>query len=181
MKNTKKLTLSAVMVAMGTVFMAIGAYVEALDLTTVALASLLMVFVYIEIGSPYTWLVWLCTTLASALMYFGSPIWVEYFLVFGIYPVIKGYIERLPRSIWLLLKLIYANLTFAALALGLEFVLKIPFLAENEDFFGLPTYAVYIIIGIVLNIAFVAYDFFINVMVRYYMQRLRSRFKSLLK
>ena len=68
MSQTKKITLSALMVALGTVFMVIGAVVEVLDLTVCALSSLLVVFVFLEIGSYYPWLVWICTSLATALL-----------------------------------------------------------------------------------------------------------------
>ena len=62
MKQTKKLTLSAMIVALGTVFMKLGSIIEVFDLTAAALASMLVAFVYVEIGSPYTWLVWLATS-----------------------------------------------------------------------------------------------------------------------
>ena len=52
MKETKKLTISAMTVALGVVFMVVGAVFEVLDLSTAVLASLLVVFIYIEIGSP---------------------------------------------------------------------------------------------------------------------------------
>ena len=52
MRQTKKLTLSAMIVALGTVSMVLGAVIEVFDLTAVALASALVAFVYIELGSP---------------------------------------------------------------------------------------------------------------------------------
>ena len=59
MSQTKKITLSAMMVALSTAFMVLGAAINVLDLTVCALASMLVVFVYIEIGSYYPWLVWI--------------------------------------------------------------------------------------------------------------------------
>ena len=179
MRATKKLTLSAIITAFGALFMSLGAFVEVFDLTAAALASLLMVFVYLEIGSPYTYLVWICTTLISALIYPGSLLWLEYLFIFGIYPILKGYIERLYRPFWLILKLLYANLTvFLVFYLG-ELVLGIPF--SEGELFGLPGYAVRLVLVLLLNLAFLLYDIFINVMVRFYMTRLRGRFKRFLK
>ena len=77
MSQTKKLTLSAMMVALGTAVMVLGAVVEVLDLTVCAIASMLVVFIYLEIGSYFPWLVWICTTLATALIFPGTVIWVE--------------------------------------------------------------------------------------------------------
>ena len=109
MSQTKKITLAALLVALGTVFMVIGAVIEVLDLTVCALSSLLVVFVFLEIGGYYPWLVWICTSLCTALLYPGSIIWAEYALVFGIYPLIKAYIEKLPKWSWFIVKLAYIN------------------------------------------------------------------------
>ena len=83
MSQTKKITLSAMMVALGTAVMVLGAVIEVLDLSVCALASMLVVFIYLEIGSYYPWLVWICTSLAPALIYPGSIIWVEYKTLLG--------------------------------------------------------------------------------------------------
>ena len=68
MSQTKKITLSAMMVALGTAFMVLGAVIEVLDLTVCSIASMLVVFIYLEIGSYFPWLVWICTSLATALI-----------------------------------------------------------------------------------------------------------------
>ena len=181
MKQTKKLTLSAMIVALGTVFMIIGAVIEVFDLTAVALASVLVAFVYIELGSPYTWLVWLCTTLATFLFYQHSPMWLIYLVLFGIYPILKGYIEKLPRLFWWPIKLVFANISFVIMLFGIKLITGLPFIDPSEKFFGITGSALYIVMWPLLNVAFIAYDFFIAVMVRYYMEKLRSRFRKLLK
>ena len=72
------------MIALGVVFMVLGAVVDVLDLTACAISSLLVVFVYLEIGSPYTWLVWMCTSLLSFVFFPGKALWIEYLMIFGI-------------------------------------------------------------------------------------------------
>ena len=174
MRQTKKLTLCAILTALGAAFMLIGVVINTLDLTVCAFASLLMVFVYLEIGSPYTYLVWICTSLATALMSFGYYLWLEYFLLFGIYPIIKGYIERAPKSLWIVLKLAYINL----LLVILYFVCEPLF---GESFFNEPTNLLNVILCVLVNVAFVAYDMFITVMVRYYYAKIRPRIAKFLK
>ena len=174
MSQTKKVTLSAMMVALSTAIMLLGAVVEVFDLSVCAIASLLVVFIYLEVGSYYPWLVWICTTLATALIYPGSAIWVEYALIFGLYPLIKAYIERLPRWSWLIVKLIYINAVIWGIFCVCEFLLGIPFFEEGGQIITVITY-------VLSNIAFVAYDFFIMVMVRFYFDKLRPRFKKFLK
>ena len=174
MSQTKKITLSALMVALGTVFMVIGATIEVLDLTVCAMASLLVVFVFLEIGSYYPWLVWICTSLATALIYPGSLVWVEYALIFGIYPLIKAYIEKLPRWTWLIVKLVYINAVIWGLFAICELLLGLPF-------FDTDGMVMTVILYVLMNVAFIAYDLFITVMVRFYFLKLRPRFKKFLK
>ena len=162
------------MVALGTVFMVIGAAIEVLDLTVCALASMLVVFVYLEIGSYYPWLVWICTTFATALLYPASIMWAEYALVFGIYPLIKAYFERLPKWSWLIVKLAYINAVIWGLFAICELLLGLPFFEEEGKVMTIITY-------VLMNVAFVMYDFFITVMVRFYYDKLRPRFKKFLK
>jgi len=168
-------------VALGTVFMVLGAVIEVFDLTAVALASVLVAFVYIELGSPYTWLVWLCTTLTTFLLYQHSAMWFIYLVLFGIYPILKGYIEKLPRFSWWPIKLLFGNASFVLMIFGIKLITGLPFIDPNEKMFGITGTALYIVTWVLLNVAFIAYDFFISVMVRYYMEKLRSRFKKILK
>ena len=174
MSQTKKITLSALMVALGTVFMVIGAVFEVLDLTVCAMASLLVLFIFLEIGSYYPWLVWICTSLATALLYPASIIWAEYALVFGIYPLIKSYIEKLPKWSWFIVKLAYINAVIWGLFAICEILLGLPFFdAEGTG--------MVVLLYVLMNVAFIAYDLFITVMVRFYYDRLRQRFKKFLK
>ena len=174
MKETKKLAISAMLVALGTVLMSIGALLEVTDLTACALASLLVVLAYIELHSPYTWLIWLATSLATALMFFGSPVWSEYLFVFGVYPIIKAYIEKLPRALWWVAKLVYINAVIWVLFLLVEGVLGIPV-------FGAEGVVWKILLYVVINVAFVMYDIFITTMVRVYIYKWRRHFSRFFK
>ncbi len=174
MNSTKKLAISAILVALGTVFMVLGAVIEVMDLTVCAIASLIVVFIYIEIGSPYTWLVWLATSLATALMFPGSVIWVEYLLVFGVYPLIKAYIERLPRFSWWPIKIAFINAVIWALFFIVEGLFGVPFFEGDSLPLKIALYAL-------MNVAFVAYDLFITIMVRLYFENVRHRIKRFLK
>ena len=155
--------------------MLIGADVEALDLAMGAVTSVIMVFVHIELGAPYTWLVWLVTSACAFLLGSANPmaaIW--YFLLFGIWPILKAYVERLPRVIWLVPKLVWANAAFAA-AVGLIWLIfRIsPFALEQK----------WMIIGVwaLGNFAFVIYDMFVTTMAKVYLLKYRKRFSKLLK
>ena len=162
------------MVALGSAIMVLGALIEALDLSVCALASMLVVFIYLEIGSYYPWLVWICTSLATALIYPGSIIWAEYLFVFGIYPLIKAYIEKLPKWTWLIVKLLYVNAVIWGMFCVAKFLIPLPLFGDEGRVMAIITY-------VLMNIAFILYDYFIVVMVKFYYEKLRPRFKRFLK
>ena len=166
------------MVAMGALFMGLGSVFQSLDMTVAALSSLLVAIVYVEIGSPYTYLVWICTTIITAVIYQGSAMWLMYLLLFGIYPILKGYIERLPHNLWLPVKLVFGNLTMLAIFFGTTFILGIPM---DTDLFGLPREAVYVILLVLGNIAFFLYDKFLTVLIRFYLIKLHPVLNKLFK
>ncbi len=174
MRQTKKITLCALLVALGAAIMIVGAVIEVLDLVVCVFASMLVVFVYLEIGAPYTYLVWICTSLATALLYPGSIIWIEYFLVFGIYPMLKGFIEKLPHSAWIILKMVFINAIVAALLFIVEGIFGIPFFGEELLIMKIATW-------VLINVAFIVYDRFITVMVRVYSEKIRPKIAKLLK
>ena len=161
-------------VALGTAMMIVGAIFEVLDMSVCAIASMLVVFVYLEIGSYYPWLVWVCTSLATALLYPGSIIWAEYLLVFGIYPLLKAYIEKLPRWSWLIIKLSFINAVIWVIFLICEKLLGVSFFEEEGT-------VMKIVLYVLMNLAFLMFDLFITVMVRFYYDKLRPRFKKFLK
>ena len=166
------------MVALGTLFMMLGTIIQSLDMTVAALSSLLVAIVYVEVGSPYTFLVWICTTLTTAVVYQGSAMWLMYFLLFGIYPIIKGYIERLPHPLWLPIKLLFGNVMMVLIFLGSTLLLGIPM---DTDFFGLPKETVYIILLVLANLALLLYDRFLVVLVRFYWIKLHPVLNKMFK
>ena len=172
MRETKKLALSALLVALGTVFMMLGSFVEVLDLTVCALASVIIAFVYVELGSPYTWLVWLATSLCTAVL--GGVLWMEYLLIFGIYPILKAYIEKLRHGAWIPLKLLFANVACVLIHLLSKLVI-------GTSLFDAESRLMVILTVVIMNVAMIAYDYFLNVMVRFYYDKLRDRVKRFLK
>ena len=67
-KQTKYLTVSAMLAALGVVLLSLGAMVEVLDISVAVLASLLTVYAVIEMGGAYPWLIWLVTSVLSLLL-----------------------------------------------------------------------------------------------------------------
>ena len=174
MSTTKKLTLSAITVALGAALMSVGALLEVLDLTTCCLASLFIMFIYIEIGSPYTWLVWLATSLTVFIISPARMVWGEYLFLFGIYPILKAYIERTPRALWLFLKALFFATVITGAYFACELLLGIPFFEVEALWLKIGTVAL-------IAVSAAAYDMFLTVLIRFYIFKIRPRIKNLLK
>ena len=83
-------------------------------------------------------------------------------------------VERLPRVVWLVPKLVFANVAFAAVFGLYWLIFRIsPFMFDNE----------WIAIGIwaLGNFAFIIYDMFVTAMAKVYLLKYRKRFSRLLK
>ena len=183
MRQTKKITLSAACIALGVLFMALGAFVEVLDLTVAAISSCLMAFVFIEIGDKYAFGVWIATSILGAIFFTGSLVWVTYFLICGIYPILKAYIEKLRRPLWIPLKLCFFVVSSLLMILIAEALLGIPFFGDtlNVPFFENNMDLFKGIVVIALIVALFVYDIFLTVMIRTYFSSFRDRIKSVLK
>lgn len=183
MKQNKKITFSAMSIALGVLFMTLGAFVEVLDLTASALCSCLMAFVFIEIGARYAIAVWLGTSILGFVFFPHSLVWVTFLLIFGIFPILKAYIEKTKRPFWIPLKLVFFAASAVVLILVSELLLGIPFFGDtlNIPFFEENTWIFKLIVYLFLVAALFVYDIFMTVMIRFYFSNIRKRIQSLLK
>ncbi len=183
-EKTKKLTLGAILAAMGVVLLLIGALIEVLDLSMAALASFFCIFAVIEMGKGYPWMIYLVTgVLSIVIMPQGFGGWF-YLLFFGYYPIIKEKVEKLFKPLAWGLKLAIFNAAITIYGLISYFLFFGEFeilLNEFSSLFGgNATNAVIIaVIYAVLNFIFVIYDIALTRLITLYLTRLRKRFKFL--
>lgn len=159
-KSTRYLALSAILVALGVIFLTLGAFVEVLDLSMAAIASLTVIFAVIELKGRYPYLVYLATTALSLLLLPGQTPPLLYALFAGYYPILKAILEgRFSRPVAWLFKI----LSFlAALALILFVSVKLFLLYEvtwQAWYWALPIacVAVFVIYDIALTRLITAY------------------------
>lgn len=167
-ERTKKLTLGAVMCALGVVLLYLGSVVEVLDLSMAAVASLLCVIVVIEAGGAYPWIVYVVTSVLSVILLPQKTPALFYTVFAGYYPILKEKFERLSRGISYGLKFAVFNIA-AVITVVIDFLLLAP-----QAFPGVP-----LIIGgaVVLNAVFALYDFALTRLISAYIFRFRSKFK----
>ncbi len=182
--KTKKLTLSAVLAAMGIVLLSIGSLIEVLDLSMAALASFFCIFAVIEIGKSYSWMIYAVTGILSVvLMPQGMGGWF-YILFFGYYPIVKEMIERLIKPISFLLKFLVFNAAITVYAIICYFLIfgELQILLDEFSalFGGMDIGAMLVIaIYVVLNAVFFVYDLALTKLITLYVTRLRRKFRFL--
>ena len=170
--QTKLLTISAMLSALGVVVLAIGSVFQTLDLTTAALAAFFCIYAVIEIGGAYPWMVWGVTSfLGLLLLPQKSP--AVFFLFIGCYPILKEKLERLSKALCFALKLVI----FHAMA-GL-FLLTMRIFFPEELLLSVS----WMLIGsyVLAVVTFVVYDYALSKVITLYLVRLRDQFRLRLK
>lgn len=165
--KTKKLALAAMLCALGVVLLYIGAIVEVMDLTMVALASLIVFFAVLEMGNPYPYLIALATGFLSMILLPNKFAALLYCFFGGLYPIVKAYIERLPTLLVYLMKIVYFNLLLTGMVWVTVYLMHI----EDSGFgFTIGFYA----LG---NLAFFLYDVASTKLITLYLTSLRQRLR----
>lgn len=167
-KKTKALALCSVFSALGVVLMYIGALTEVLDLTAAALASMLTLIIYIEIGGIYPYMVYAVTSLLSLLLLPQKFAALIYLLIAGYYPMLKGHCERLPKRF----------LEWAAKLAVFNAALTLAILASRFILLASGLTKVYVISLFLLgNFTFIVFDIALSMLVRLYFLKYRKLLK----
>lgn len=183
--KTKKITVSAMLAALGVAMLFIGSLIETLDLSMAALASFFCVFSVIEIGGAYPWLIYAVTSVLSILIMPHSMSGWFYLLFFGFYPILKEKLERLPRLLSWLFKIVILNVAL------LICVIAAYFLFFGQTAGGNITDAFFLVFGdseggksmaaviyALVNITFIIYDIALTRVISLYVIKLRKKFKG---
>ena len=165
MKNTKKLTFSAVLSALAVAIMYIGAMLEVLDLSTAALASICVMLILTELGAKYAFLSYACISVLSFLLLPTKYAAIVFIGFLGFYPMAKSFFERKFRG-WrcLVLKFLLLNMCIFAMLLVVRYVMTEALWFE-------------IMVLVLANIVFVVYDYALTTLLRAYVFVWRKKLK----
>ncbi len=163
-RQTRLLALSALFVALSVVVLYLGCFLEVVDLTVAAIASLLVVLAVIELREGYAIMIWLATSILSLMLLPSKFIAVEYACFMGCYPLIKALSERLPTVLSWVIKIVFVNL-----ALGILVVL-------GHFVFGYPIESAWMLVATFLLATFtgVVFDIALTKLITLYFARLRK-------
>ena len=127
MRDIKKITLSAILSAMGVVLMYVGAVLELLDLAVPAAVSLLLIFALLELRGAYPYLIYAVTAVLALLLLPGAKTSAfVYALLMGPYPFVKYFAERRTRRIAWVLKLLFLTAGLGVFWLLCAYVIMLP-------------------------------------------------------
>ena len=159
------------MAALGVVLLTLGAFVEVLDLSMAAIASLTVVFAVIELRGKYPYLVYLTTATLSLLLLPSKTPALLYALFAGYYPMLKAVLEkRFSRPVSWLFKILVFNAALALIVLG---SVKLLWLGELV---WQPWYVLVFPLG---TAVFCLYDVALTRLITVYLWRWRGRFRFL--
>ncbi len=164
MKKTKKMALSAILAALSVVILLLGSVITVLDLTSVALASILIMVAVIELRGGYPYLIWLVAGILSMLIVpdkFGALL---YLIFGGVYPIFKAMFERLHYVVAWILKFSCFNLMMIIAVIFANYILHIP---DTGLGFTLPLFAI-------CNFTFLLYDIAATHLITLYLIKFRK-------
>ena len=173
---TKKITLAAILSSLGIVFLAIGSFIEVLDLSSAAFAGFALVIAVIELGGYYPVLMY-CVISILAILILPNKYPALFFIFFGgFYPIFKAYIERFHYVAAWIVKFSMFNLFLAVMILLIKFLTgtgMLPFFDGgdfNNNLFG----NFKIIVFVVANFTFLLYDIAMTKIINLYIVKIRG-------
>ena len=169
--NTKRLTVCAMMAAVGVVILYLGSFVEVLDISVAVAASLIATVIVIEYGAPSAFSVYGVTAILSLLLVPQKFPAAAYAFFFGYYPIVKQKIERMQsRALqWVIKSLVFLAATAATVV----------FLSLFTP--DAPVGILMVIFALLALVTLFIYDLALTRVVSFYVWRLRSRVKNIFK
>jgi hypothetical protein len=156
------------LVALGVIFLGIGALIEVLDISMAVIASICVIIPMIEYGKGTPWMVYAAISVLSLLLLPNKFPAALFALFAGFYPILKEKLERKNTVIrWILKELIF-NISLAIIVLLYFFLffkgtIQVPWMI-----------AVAIILA---ELVFILYDKAISKLIRIYVMEFRHRLK----
>lgn len=156
---SKKITYSGILLGLNIVLLLISNLISINTMFFMGLASLIISVIVMEYGVNTGVVFYIASIILSFVVMPNKAQWLLYILTFGIYGLVKYFIEK-GRPIYteVILKLIFANLVAVILYLILKNIVIIP---------------INIITIIVYQVAFLVYDYVYSLFIEYYNEKIK--------
>lgn len=156
---SKKIAYSGILLGLNIVLLLISNLISINTMFFMGLASLIISVIVMEYGVNTGVVFYIASIILSFVVMPNKAQWLLYILTFGIYGLVKYFIEK-GRPIYteVILKLIFANLVAVILYLILKNIVIIP---------------INIITIIVYQVAFLVYDYVYSLFIEYYNEKIK--------
>ncbi|HHW48039.1 MAG TPA: hypothetical protein GXX14_05405 [Clostridiaceae bacterium] len=162
--NTKRIALNGILGSLAVVAVFLATVMPTNRLSFFALSSFFVSVVIIEYGIKNGWAFYISTSLLALIVVPNKVEVIPYAIFFGIYGIVKSYIERLGRvMLEYVLKYVYFNACLACIV----FVVR-EFFLETVDL----RFSWWLVI-IALQGVFLVYDYVYTLFIRYYINKLK--------
>jgi len=176
MKNkTKNTAVCGLMTALSVVLMMLTTLVPVFMYVLPIVTGLLVLFTADASNKKWGLGVYFSTAFLSLLLITDKEAALTYALFFGYYPLIKDIIEKLPKWVAWILKLVLFNLA----AVGIGVISFYLFGVSGDEYNEFGKYTIPILL-IMANVAFILYDFCITKN-RFLLTRFSEKFKKIIK
>ena len=171
-KNSKKMAVSGMMVALGAAVMLLGGVIPLATFCCPALAGLVLIPLVFDCGRTHAWSAWAAISLLG-LMLCPDKEAALLFAFLGWYPVAKWPLEaKLPGWRSLPVKLLLWNACAGAMAAMIFFVFRMDqVIAEYREM----SRAMLIVFAVLANVTLILYDRLLNTMAVVYVKKLRPK------
>lgn len=112
MSKTKKIAICAMMSALGTSILYVGALFGVFDISAACISSFIILFVLVEMGIKYSLCVYAVTSVLSFIVVTDKLSAYFYILFFGLMPITKRVFEMLGARVGMALSYISKIVTF---------------------------------------------------------------------
>lgn len=156
---SKKMAYSGILLGLNILLLLISNLISINTMFFMGLASLIISVIVMEYGVNTGVVFYIASIILSFIVMPNKSQWLLYTLTFGIYGLVKYFIEK-GRPIYteIILKLIFANLVAVILYLILKNIVIIP---------------INIITIIVYQVAFLVYDYVYSLFIEYYNEKIK--------
>ncbi|MBR1821357.1 MAG: hypothetical protein IJ769_07015 [Clostridia bacterium] len=171
-KNTRRVAVSGMMVALATAILLMGGVIPAATFVGPALAGLLVIPVFVEGGQRYALGAWAAIS-ALSLMLCADKEAALLFAFLGWYPALKWRLDaRLPGWRGVPVKLFIWNLCAGAMAALIFFVLRMDQIMAEYREMGRAMLIAFILLA---NVTLLIYDRLLGAMAVVYLKKLRPK------
>ena len=172
--TTRKIALSAILSALGVVFLTIGSLIDVLDLSSAAIAGFVIVIGVIELQGYYPFMMYFVISILSILL-LPNKFPALFFIFFGgFYPIFKAYMERFHYIIAWTVKFSMFNFFLVLIMLAFKILTEKGFLPPLDDGnFNNFLVNFKIIVFIVANFTFLLYDIAMSRIINLYIIKIR--------